>query len=117
MQFLEERVRSHLAGLVCARFAGLLACAAGPDAGRVNLLWITSEDNFTIPGPRREIEGNDLGDFNGNGRGTDVVFTARNLKARNPGARPGVFWVEEAFIPNSGTGVSRFVRIKFRWTP
>jgi hypothetical protein len=25
--------------------------------------------------------------------------------------------LEEAFIPDSGTGVSRFVWIKFRWTP
>jgi N-sulfoglucosamine sulfohydrolase len=34
-----------LAGFMCALFAGLLACAAAPDAGRPNLLWITSEDN------------------------------------------------------------------------
>lgn len=33
-------------------------------------------------------------DLNGNGRATDIVFTARNIQQRNPGARPGVFWLE-----------------------
>jgi hypothetical protein len=42
-------------------------------------------------------------DLNGNGRATDVVFTARNLKARNPGARPGVYWLEEPPNPTERT--------------
>lgn len=42
-------------------------------------------------------------DLNSNGRATDLVFTARNLKARNPGARPGVFWLEEPSNPADRT--------------
>jgi hypothetical protein len=34
-------------------------------------------------------------DLGGNGRATDIVFSARNLTQRNPGAQPGVFWLEE----------------------
>lgn len=34
-------------------------------------------------------------DLNGNGRHRDIVFTARNLPARNPGARPGLYWIEQ----------------------
>lgn len=33
-------------------------------------------------------------DLSGNGRATDVVFTARNMPGRNPGTRPGLFWLE-----------------------
>lgn len=32
-------------------------------------------------------------DLSGNGEATDIVFTARNLRSRNPGARPGLFWM------------------------
>lgn len=38
-------------------------------------------------------------DLNGNGRETDLVVTARNLTSRNPGARPGVYWLEEPSDP------------------
>ncbi len=34
-------------------------------------------------------------DLNGNGRATDLVFTARALRSRNAGAKPGLFWLEE----------------------
>lgn len=32
-------------------------------------------------------------DLSGDGREVDIVFSARNIKSRNPGARPGVFWL------------------------
>ena len=34
-------------------------------------------------------------DLNGNGRATDIVYTARHLTGRNPASRPGLFWLEE----------------------
>ncbi len=34
-------------------------------------------------------------DLSSNGRATDLAFTARNIPGRNPGARPGVYWLEE----------------------
>jgi len=38
-------------------------------------------------------------DMNGNGRATDIVYTARNIPRRNPGARPGLYWLEEPADP------------------
>lgn len=35
-------------------------------------------------------------DFSGNGKAEDIVFTARRLLKRNPGAKPGLFWMEPA---------------------
>ncbi|MFP4365684.1 MAG: FG-GAP repeat domain-containing protein [Bacteroidales bacterium] len=35
-------------------------------------------------------------DFSGNGKAEDIVFTARRLLNRNPGAKPGLFWMEPA---------------------
>jgi hypothetical protein len=40
-------------------------------------------------------------DISGNGRETDLIFTARNIPGRNPGTRPGVYWLEE---PEDVTG-------------
>jgi len=40
-------------------------------------------------------------DLSGNGRETDIVFTARFLQGRNPGAKKGLFWLEE---PEDVTG-------------
>lgn len=33
-------------------------------------------------------------DISGNGAAVDIVFTARHLSSRNPGSRPGLFWME-----------------------
>lgn len=33
-------------------------------------------------------------DLSGDGRDVEIVFSARNIKSRNPGARPGVFWLQ-----------------------
>lgn len=33
-------------------------------------------------------------DMSGNGQAADIVYTARNIPRRNPGARPGLYWLE-----------------------
>lgn len=33
-------------------------------------------------------------DMSGNGMDTDIVYTARNIPRRNPGATPGLYWLE-----------------------
>jgi hypothetical protein len=35
-------------------------------------------------------------DLSGNGDATDIVFTARHLISRNPGSKPGLYWLEPA---------------------
>ncbi|MFH5885420.1 FG-GAP repeat domain-containing protein [Halalkalibaculum sp. DA3122] len=36
----------------------------------------------------------DLMQFSGDGEKNDIVYTARHLLGRNPGSRPGLFWLE-----------------------
>jgi len=38
-------------------------------------------------------------DMSGNGHATDIVYTARNIRSRNPGARPGLYWLEAPASP------------------
>lgn len=38
-------------------------------------------------------------DANGDGRANEILYTARNLKDRNSGAHPGLFWIEPGANP------------------
>lgn len=40
-------------------------------------------------------------DLNGDGRATEILYTARNLTDRNAAARPGLFWVEPGDDPTT----------------
>lgn len=48
---------------------------------------MTTHESAWWLGPRRA-------DISGNGAATDIVFTARHLVNRNPGSKPGLFWLE-----------------------
>lgn len=40
-------------------------------------------------------------DANGDGRAQEILYTARNLRNRNAGAKPGVFWIEPGRTPTA----------------